>query len=192
MARRAGVPLDLDRFDALARRTPLLANIRPSGAFLMEDFYYAGGLRGLLARLGDLLDLDARTVNGRTLGENIAGSKVFNDEVIRPLDRPLVAGDSLAVLRGNLAPNGAVIKPPAAEARLHRAPGPGGRVRQLRRDGGRGSTIRISTSTRARCWCCGMPARSVRRACPNGASCRSRRSCSRRACATCCGSRTRA
>jgi dihydroxy-acid dehydratase len=120
MARRAGVPLDLDRFDALARRTPLLANIRPSGAFLMEDFYYAGGLRGLLARLGDLLDLEAVTVNGRTLGENVAGSKVFNDEVIRPLDRPLVAGDSLAVLRGNLAPNGAVIKPPAAEARLHR------------------------------------------------------------------------
>jgi dihydroxy-acid dehydratase len=120
MARRAGVPLDLDRFDALARRTPLLANIRPSGAFLMEDFYYAGGLRGLLARLGDLLDLEAVTVNGRTLGENVAGSRVFNDEVIRPLDRPLVAGDSLAVLRGNLAPNGAVIKPPAAEARLHR------------------------------------------------------------------------
>ena len=123
MARRAGVPLDLDRFDALARRTPLLANIRPSGAFLMEDFYYAGGLRGLLARLGDLLDLDALTVNGRTLGENVAGAKVFNDEVIRPLDRPLVAGDSLAVLRGNLAPNGAVIKPPAAEARLHRHAG---------------------------------------------------------------------
>ena len=67
--------------------------------------------------------LDARTVNGLTLGENIAGSKVFNDEVIRPLDRPLVAGDSLAVLRGNLAPNGAVIKPPAAEAQLHRHPG---------------------------------------------------------------------
>ncbi|MFZ1431623.1 MAG: L-arabinonate dehydratase [Geminicoccaceae bacterium] len=120
MARRAGVPLDLDRFDALARRTPLLANIRPSGAFLMEDFYYAGGLRGMLAQLGDLLHAEARTVNGRTLGENIEGAKVFNDEVIRPLDRPLVAGDSLAVLRGNLAPNGAVIKPPAAEVRLHR------------------------------------------------------------------------
>jgi dihydroxy-acid dehydratase len=123
MARRAGVPLDLDRFDALARRTPLLANIRPSGAFLMEDFYYAGGLRGLLARLGDLLDQGARTVNGRTLGENVAGSKVFNDEVIRPLDQPLVAGDSLAVLRGNLAPDGAVIKPPSAETRLHRHAG---------------------------------------------------------------------
>jgi dihydroxy-acid dehydratase len=124
MARRAGLPLDLDRFDALARRTPLLANIRPSGAFLMEDFYYAGGLPGLLARLGGLLKLDCRTVSGRTLGENIEGAKVFNDEVIRPLDRPLVASDSLAVLRGNLAPDGAVIKPPAAEPRLHRHAGP--------------------------------------------------------------------
>ena len=124
LARRAGVPLDLDRFDALARKTPLLANIRPSGAFLMEDFYYAGGLPALLARLGNLLKLDAPTVNGRTLGENIEGMKVFNDEVIRPLDRPLVPSDSLAVLRGNLAPDGAVIKPPAAEPRLHQHAGP--------------------------------------------------------------------
>jgi dihydroxy-acid dehydratase len=124
MARRAGVPLDLDRFDALARRTPLLANIRPSGALLMEDFYYAGGLPALLARLGSSLKLDARTANGRTLGENIEGAKVFDEEVIRPLDRPLVASDSLAVLRGNLAPDGAVIKPPAAEPRLHRHAGP--------------------------------------------------------------------
>ena len=123
MARRAGVPLDLDQFDALARKTPLLANIRPSGKFLMEDFYYAGGLRALLNRLGNWLHLDAMTVNGKTLGENIAGAKVWNDEVILPLDLPLVASDSLAVLRGNLAPDGAVIKPPAAEARLHRHSG---------------------------------------------------------------------
>jgi dihydroxyacid dehydratase/phosphogluconate dehydratase len=123
-ARRAGVPLDLERFDALARRTPLLANIRPSGAFLMEDFYYAGGLPALMARLGGLLKPEAWTVNGRTLGENIEGAKVFNDEVIRSLDRPLVPSDSLAVLRGNLAPDGAVIKPPAAEPRLHRHAGP--------------------------------------------------------------------
>jgi dihydroxy-acid dehydratase len=123
MARRAGVPLDLDRFDALARRTPLLANIRPSGKYLMEDFYYAGGLRALLARLGDLLNPDTLTVSGQTLGENIAGFKVYNDDVILPRDRPLVASDSLAVLRGNLAPNGAVIKPPAAEPRLHRHAG---------------------------------------------------------------------
>ena len=123
MARRAGVKLDLDAFDRLARRTPLLANIRPSGKYLMEDFYYAGGLRALLATLGTHLRPEARTVNGQTLGANIAGAQVFNDDVIRPLANPLVAGDSLAVVRGNLAPDGAVIKPPAAEARLHRHAG---------------------------------------------------------------------
>src|SRR4051794_41387758 len=124
MARRAGMELTLDRFDELARKTPLLANIRPSGKFLMEDFYYAGGLRAMLARLGDLIHRDSLTVNGLTLGENIEGFKVFNDDVIRPLDNPLVASDSLAVLRGNLAPNGAVIKPPSAEPHLHRHSGP--------------------------------------------------------------------
>ena len=118
IARRAGVVLDLDRFDALARRTPVLANLRPAGRYLMEDFYYAGGLRALLAQLTDLLDTGAPTVNGRTLGENIAGAAVFGDDVIRRRDRPLVAGDGLAVLRGNLAPDGAVIKPAAMEARL--------------------------------------------------------------------------
>ncbi len=123
MARRAGVALDLDRFDTIARRTPLLANVRPSGAFLMEDFFYAGGLRAMLERLRDSLAPGAGTVNGRTLGENIAGAKVFNDDVIRPLENPLVSSDSLAVLRGNLAPDGAVIKPPAAEPRLHRHAG---------------------------------------------------------------------
>jgi dihydroxy-acid dehydratase len=123
MARRAGVRLDLDAFDRLARGTPLLANIRPSGKYLMEDFFYAGGLRALLGNLGGHLKPGARTANGRTLGENIEDAKVFNDDVIRPPANPLVAGDSLAVLRGNLAPDGAVIKPPAAEARLHRHTG---------------------------------------------------------------------
>ncbi len=123
MARRAGVALDLDRFDALARKTPLLANIRPSGKYLMEDFYYAGGLRSLLNALRGLLKPDAKTASGRSLGEDIEGAKVFNDDVIRPIDRPLVASDSLAVLRGNLAPDGAVIKPTAADQRLHRHTG---------------------------------------------------------------------
>jgi dihydroxy-acid dehydratase len=118
IARRAGVALDLDRFDALARRTPVLANLRPAGRYLMEDFYYAGGLRALLAQLTDLLDTGAPTVNGCTLGENIAGAAVFDDEVIRRRDKPLVASDGLAVLRGNLAPDGAVIKPAAMEPRL--------------------------------------------------------------------------
>jgi dihydroxy-acid dehydratase len=123
IARRAGVALVLDRFDALARRTPVLANLRPSGKYLMEDFYYAGGLRALLAQVSDLLDAGAPTVNGRTLGENIAGASVFNDDVIRGRSNPLVGSDALAVLRGNLAPDGAVIKPAAMEARLLRHTG---------------------------------------------------------------------
>jgi dihydroxy-acid dehydratase len=123
MARRAGVPLDLERFDALARRTPVLANIRPSGKYLMEDFYYAGGLRGLLSQLTDLLDKTALTVSGRTLGENLEGAAVYHDDVIRPRTNPLVERDGLAVLRGNLAPDGAVIKPAAMEAHLQRHTG---------------------------------------------------------------------
>ena len=124
VARRAGVPLTIDRFDAIARRTPLIANIRPAGKYLMEDFYYAGGLRALLAEIRDLLSLSERTVNGRTLGENIAGAEVFNHDVILPRDKALVQGGSLAVLRGNLAPDGAVIKPAAAEPRLLKHTGP--------------------------------------------------------------------
>ena len=120
MARRAGIPLTIDRFDELARRTPLVANLLPAGKFLMEDFYYAGGLRALMGEIADLLCLDARTVNGRTLGENIAGAEVFNRDVILPREKALVASGSLAVLRGNLA----VIKPAAAEARLLRHTGP--------------------------------------------------------------------
>jgi dihydroxy-acid dehydratase len=120
LARRAGVPLDIERFDTLARKTPVLANVRPAGKYLMEDFYYAGGLPALLAALGELIDGSARTVTGATLGENIAGARSWNDDVIRPRANPLVASDGLAILRGNLAPGGAVIKPPAMEARLQK------------------------------------------------------------------------
>lgn len=124
MARRVGLRLGLDDFEELARRTPLLANIRPSGKYLMEDFFYAGGLPALLRNLGDLLDTAAVTANGATLGENIAHAKVFDDDVIRTRENPIVGSDTLAVLRGNLAPDGAVIKPPAADPRLHRHSGP--------------------------------------------------------------------
>jgi dihydroxy-acid dehydratase len=124
MARRLDVPLALADFEELARVTPLLANIRPAGKYLMEDFFYAGGLPAMLANLGDLLDGSAPTVNGRTLGENIARAKVFDDDVIRPRDNPLVPDNTLAVLSGNLAPDGAVIKPAAAEERLHSHAGP--------------------------------------------------------------------
>lgn len=119
MARRSGYPLDLQRFDELARSTPVLANIRPAGKYLMEDFFYAGGLRALLSHLGDAhLSLDTLTVTGQTLGQNIAGARCWNEDVIRPLNQALQSGDSLAVLRGNLAPDGAIIKPPAAEPHL--------------------------------------------------------------------------
>jgi dihydroxy-acid dehydratase len=123
LARRANVALDIDRFDALARKTPVLANVRPAGKYLMEDFYYAGGLPALLAALGELIDGSAPTVSGATLGENIAGARTWNDDVIRPRANPLVERDGLAVLRGNLAPDGAVIKPPAMEARLQKHTG---------------------------------------------------------------------
>jgi dihydroxy-acid dehydratase len=123
MARRAGVPLTLDRFDELARQVPVIADVRPSGRFLMEDFHYAGGILALLAQLNAQLDLGCRTVNGRTLGENIEGSVVHNPEVIRTLDNP-VAREATAILYGNLAPNGAVIKPSAADPRLLRHKGP--------------------------------------------------------------------
>jgi len=123
LARRAGCKLDLDRFDALARTTPLIANLRPAGKYLMEDFYYAGGLRALLERIRDRLKTDAPTVNGQTLGENIAGARVFNDDVILPLEKALVQNGSLAVLRGNLCPDGAVIKPAASDPRLHKHTG---------------------------------------------------------------------
>ncbi len=124
MAGRVGLALPLERFDAISRRTPLLADIRPSGRYLMEDFFYAGGLPALLRQLGARLDLAAMTVNGRSLGDNIAKAAVYNDEVIRSPDRALQPEGGLAVLGGNLAPKGAVIKPSAMEARLLRHRGP--------------------------------------------------------------------
>jgi dihydroxy-acid dehydratase len=124
MAGRAGIKLDLKKFDEIAQRTPMIANIRPSGQqYLMEDFYYAGGLRALLNQIRPLLHLDSLTVNGQTLGENIAGAKVCNADVIRPMDNPVAPQGGTAILYGNLAPSGAVIKPTAAEKRLHQHTG---------------------------------------------------------------------
>ncbi len=121
MAGRAGVPLDLDRFDALARSVPVLANVRPSGKYLMQDFFEAGGLRGLMSRLSLH---DVLTVSGQTVSENLAGAEVFDDDVIRPLSDPLLSEGGLAILRGSLAPDGAVIKHSAASASLLRHTGP--------------------------------------------------------------------
>ena len=125
MARRAGLRLDLERFDAISRRVPLIANLRPNGdKYLMADFFFAGGSRAFLNRLSPHLDLSARTISGGTLGEDIAGADVFNEEIIRPLDRPLQAEGGVAVLKGSLAPNGAVIKTSAADPRLLDHTGP--------------------------------------------------------------------
>jgi dihydroxy-acid dehydratase len=125
MAGRAGIDLKLDRFDEIARITPVLANVRPAGdRYLMEDFYYAGGLRAMLAELNGQLQLACATINGKTIGENIAGARIYNDDVIRTRDKPVSATGGLAVLRGNLAPDGAVIKPTAAEAHLLKHTGP--------------------------------------------------------------------
>lgn len=125
MARRAGLELDLERFDAISRRVPLIANLRPNGdTYLMADFFFAGGSRAFLNRLGPHLDLAAKTVSGATLGEDIADADVFNEEIIRPLDRPLQAEGGLAVLKGSLAPRGAVIKTSAADPRLLSHTGP--------------------------------------------------------------------
>ncbi|MGW4395852.1 L-arabinonate dehydratase [Amycolatopsis nivea] len=124
MAGRSGISLSLQDFDAIARRVPVLANIRPGGEWLMEDFYYAGGLPGLLSRLTDLLHLDRVTVTGRPLADSLADARVHNDDVIRPRDNPVAGEGGVAVLRGNLAPGGAVIKHIAADPALLTHTGP--------------------------------------------------------------------
>lgn len=125
MSRRAGHLVSLEDFDKRSREIPVIANIRPSGEkYLMEDFYYAGGLPGLMSRLKDHLHLDALTVSGMTLGESIEGADVYNDDVIRPLDNPIYHEGALAILKGNLAPRGCVIKPSACSPKflLHTGP----------------------------------------------------------------------
>ncbi len=124
MAHRAGLTLDLERFDKISQGIPLLANVKPSGQYVMEDFYFAGGLRALMQQLKDRLKLSAKTINGRTLGENLQGAEIYHDDVIRPLQNPVKPAGGTAVLRGSLAPQGAVIKPSAAEDRLLKHCGP--------------------------------------------------------------------
>ncbi|MGJ4915240.1 L-arabinonate dehydratase [Bradyrhizobium sp. HKCCYLRH2060] len=124
-ARRAGADIGLDDFEAASRKVPVLANVRPSGdTYLMEDFYYAGGLPGLMNRMTEHLHLECLTVNGRTLGDNIADAGVYNDDVIRPQSNPIYREGALAVLKGNLAPDGCVIKPSACEPRFLKHSGP--------------------------------------------------------------------
>ena len=127
ISRRAGCEVTLDDFDAFSRKVPVIANIRPSGdKYLMEDFYYAGGMRGMMKMLADggLLHLDALTVTGNTVAHNIDGAGVYNNDVIRPLSNPIYKEGALAVLRGNLAPDGCVIKPSACSQELLKHTGP--------------------------------------------------------------------
>ena len=125
MARRAGHATGLDDFDAASRTTPVIANIRPSGdTYLMEDFYYAGGLLGLLTRLREKLDLSQINVSGRTWNESLEGAEVYNDDVIRTVDNPIYKEGALAVLRGHLAPQGCVTKPSAAAQKFLKHTGP--------------------------------------------------------------------
>ena len=124
-ARRAGHDIGLDDFETASRKVPVIANVRPSGdTYLMEDFYYAGGLPALMSRIKDHLHLDALTVTGKTLGENIADAQVHNDDIIRTIENPIYAEGALAVLKGNLAPDGCVIKPSACEPRFLKHAGP--------------------------------------------------------------------
>ncbi|MBZ6113807.1 dihydroxy-acid dehydratase [Streptomyces olivaceus] len=125
MAGRAGVTLTLDDFDRIARTVPVLANVRPGGqTYLMEDFHFAGGLPGFLSRITDLLHLDRPTVCHDTMREQLDGALVHHDDVIRPRGNPVASEGGVAVLRGNLCPDGAVIKHIAAEPRLLRHTGP--------------------------------------------------------------------
>ena len=121
IAGRIGVPLELDDWARIGRDTPTLVDLQPSGRFLMEEFYYAGGLPAVLRRMGEgglLPYRGALTANGQSLWDNVKDAPMLNDEVIRPLARPLVADGSIRILRGNLAPRGAVLKPSAATASL--------------------------------------------------------------------------
>jgi dihydroxy-acid dehydratase len=125
MARRAGQDIGLADFEYYSRRVPVIGNVRPSGnQYLMEDFFYAGGIRALMNNIREHLDLSCLTVTGRTLGENIEGARVYNDDVIRPQSNPIYGEGSLAVLHGNLAPDGAVIKPAAMDQRFLKHSGP--------------------------------------------------------------------
>jgi dihydroxy-acid dehydratase len=118
IAGRAGVALPLTRFDELSRTTPLLANVRPSGKYLMEDFFYAGGLPAVLRELLPLLHADAPTVNGRTMAGNVRDAACYDRDIIRPLAMPLAAEGGTVILTGNLCPGGAVLKQSAASAHL--------------------------------------------------------------------------
>ena len=152
MARRAGIALDMKRFDEISRTVPVIANITPSGKYLMEDFFYAGGLRALMAAMRGLLDLFCMTVTGGTIGENIDGAVVHLPDVIHALDAPLYPEGATAVLTGNLAPHGCVMKPAAADPRFLKPVARRSRSK-ITITWRSKSNATISTSRRTTCWC---------------------------------------
>ena len=173
ISRRAGAEcaVGLDDFDKASRKVPVIANIRPSGAtYLMEDFYYAGGMPALMNRMSSHLAADAMTVNGKSIGANIEGAQVHNDDVIRTLQTPLYAEGALAVLRGNIAPNGAVIKPSACAPQYLKHTGPA-----LVFDDYPSMKAAVDDEnldvTATTSWCCVTLALRAARACPSGECC---------------------
>ena len=172
-ARRANI--GLEDFDAASRKVPVIANIRPSGdKYLMEDFYYAGGLLGLMSRLKGVARPHADQRQGETWAESLEGATVYNDDVIRPLDNAIYQEGALALLKGNLAPDGCVIKPSRLRAALLEAHRPATGVRQLRGAEDEHQPRGSRRHRRHKCWCCAMPGRRAAPACRNGACCRSR------------------
>jgi dihydroxy-acid dehydratase len=125
MGKRAGFDISLDDFDRIGRKVPVIANIRPNGDhYLMEDFYFSGGLLGMLKRIESHLDTNCLTVNGKSIGENIATAEIYDDDVIRTLDNPIYDSGSLVVLKGNIAPDGCVMKVSAMDKRFLKHTGP--------------------------------------------------------------------
>jgi dihydroxy-acid dehydratase len=124
IARRAGIHLTLDDFDRISKETPFITNVKPSGAVTVEELYHAGGIHGVMKRLAPMLDTSVMTVSGKTLGENLQSARIKDPSIIRPLDDPIQPTGGLAIVRGNLAPDGAVIKTAAATPRLCKHVGP--------------------------------------------------------------------
>ena len=177
MARRAGHAIGLDDFDAASRKVPVIANIRPCGDnYLMEDFYYAGGLPGLMSRMREHLHLTQITVTGKTLGENIEGAEVYDDDVIRPLDNADLRRGRAGGAEGQSRARRLRHQAERLRAAVPQAHRPALVFDDYPEHEEQRSTTKISMSPPITCWCCATPARRAARACPNGACCRSRRS----------------
>ena len=175
-ARRAGQDIGLDDFDAASRKVPVIANVRPSGdKYLMEDFFYAGGLPALMTRIRDHLHLGRDHRGRQDARREHRRAEVYNDDVIRPLDKPIYAEGALAVLRGNLAPDGCVIKPSACDPRFLKHTGPALVFDDYPVHEGRHRRRGARCHAPIMCWSCAMPGHRAVPACRNGACCRSRR-----------------